>query len=919
MKKEGEAGRRKITQYTRYGALALALFQSLGIAVALESTAGLVLNPGFGFRLTAVVSLTAGTMFLMWLGEQITERGLGNGISILIFAGIAAGLPSAIGGLLELVRTDRKSSAFKLHNRDEVTLSLRKDGEGVVTAADIQTPHDVEIINPDHVIANLSQGGKLDMQIKVEKGRGYVPGNVRRYGDESTKSIGRIVLDASFSPIKRVSYTVESARVEQRTDLDKLVLEIETNGAIAAEDAVRSSAKILVEQLAVFAQLEGGVLDVFDQPGGQTRNNATFDPILLRPVDELELNRAFANCLKPKTSTTSLCAVERLGGANDECGGLGKTHQRAENRALLAGAEPACAGGHHPGDGGAEDDFVGAADHERVPVENWPAPWCKLAEQTDSAPEIESKCGSNGGRRPTGSALAMVGRADPAVPADSAAGHARCHPAMPMEHASNAQQAVATRGQCGGCLDAGAATRAAAPQKTTKPAATKRPATQAAAKRKGAPAGAAMATPWAQALVHAQAQLPDLPELLAELAARTTCGHLLGGASSHAVAPLQLAWSKAQGPAHSGVLQGGLSGLAFAPAAGRGGRRPEHDSGRRRRRHHAAAPGPKGREGLGRAGQPRSEEEKIMFAAIKAKLAVDGNWYTRKSAEVRGVTEETTTGVHRLNEMSAKGTLLSADHQQERFGHQEQVRQPVRLPRIAGGWHQARHRRDDRRQGGLRGRLWRRGQGLRAGAAGAVGPGVGDPRSPLCQNACKALMEGYKVVTMEYAADKCDIFVTTTGNKDIIRHEHMLAMKDQAIVCNIGHFDNEIDVASIVIIPVGVLSGKPQVDQITFPDGKKITLLAKGRLVNLGCATGHPSFVMSASFANQTIAQIELFTKPEAYQVGKVYVLPKILDEKVARLHLKKVGAQLTELSDAQAAYIGVQKQGPYKPETYRY
>jgi DNA-directed RNA polymerase subunit alpha len=189
---------------------------------------------------------------------------------------------------------------FKLHNRDEVTLSLRKDGEGVVTARDIQTPHDVEIINPDHVIANLSQGGKLDMQIKVEQGRGYVPGNVRRYGDESTKSIGRIVLDASFSPVRRVSYTVESARVEQRTDLDKLIVEIETNGAINAEDAVRASAKILVEQLAVFAQLdgefgEGGILG----GGSNSRANAqTFDPILLRPVDELELTVRSANCLK---------------------------------------------------------------------------------------------------------------------------------------------------------------------------------------------------------------------------------------------------------------------------------------------------------------------------------------------------------------------------------------------------------------------------------------------------------------------------------------------------------------------------------------------------------------------------------------------------------------------------------------------
>ncbi|AMM24310.1 DNA-directed RNA polymerase subunit alpha [Variovorax sp. PAMC 28711] len=189
-----------------------------------------------------------------------------------------------------------KGVVFKLHNRDEVTLSLRKDGEGPVLASDIQTPHDVEIINPDHVIANLSQGGKLDMQIKVEKGRGYVPGTMRRYADEPTKSIGRIVLDASFSPVKRVSYTVESARVEQRTDLDKLLVEIETNGAITAEDAVRASAKILVEQLAVFAQLEGGELAAFDAPA--PRSAQQFDPILLRPVDELELTVRSANCLK---------------------------------------------------------------------------------------------------------------------------------------------------------------------------------------------------------------------------------------------------------------------------------------------------------------------------------------------------------------------------------------------------------------------------------------------------------------------------------------------------------------------------------------------------------------------------------------------------------------------------------------------
>jgi DNA-directed RNA polymerase subunit alpha len=189
-----------------------------------------------------------------------------------------------------------KGVVFKLHNRDEVTLSLRKDGDGPVTAGDIQTPHDVEIINPEHVILNLAHGGKIDMQIKVESGRGYVPGTVRRYGDDSTKSIGRIVLDASFSPVRRVSYTVESARVEQRTDLDKLVLEIETNGAVSAEDAVRASAKILVEQLAVFAQLEGNELAAFDAP--VQRSSQQFDPILLRPVDELELTVRSANCLK---------------------------------------------------------------------------------------------------------------------------------------------------------------------------------------------------------------------------------------------------------------------------------------------------------------------------------------------------------------------------------------------------------------------------------------------------------------------------------------------------------------------------------------------------------------------------------------------------------------------------------------------
>ena len=312
---------------------------------------------------------------------------------------------------------------------------------------------------------------------------------------------------------------------------------------------------------------------------------------------------------------------------------------------------------------------------------------------------------------------------------------------------------------------------------------------------------------------------------------------------------------------------------------------------------------------------PTSEEERIVFAAIKAKLAQDPTWYSRKSAQIIGVTEETTTGVHRLNEMSAKGTLLfrainvndsvTKSKFDNLYGCRESLVDGIKRATdvmIAGkvacvaGY-------GDVGKGSA--------QALRALSAQVWVTEI-DPI-----NALQAAMEGYKVVTMEYAADKAAIFVTTTGNKDIIRHEHMVAMKDQAIVCNIGHFDNEIDVASIEKYKWEEV--KPQVDQIEFPDGKKITLLAKGRLVNLGCATGHPSFVMSNSFANQTLAQIELFTRPDAYEVGKVYVLPKVLDEKVARLHLKKVGAMLTELTDEQAAYIGVKKEGPYKPDTYRY
>ncbi len=205
---------------------------------------------------------------------------------------------SAIDGVQEDVvhiMLNLKGVVFRLHNRDEVTLVLRKEGEGPVTAGDIQTPHDVEIINPEHVIAHLSSGGKLDMQIKVEKGRGYVPGNLRRYGDEPTKSIGRIVLDASFSPVRRVSYSVENARVEQRTDLDKLVMEIETNGAIAPEEAIRQSARILVEQLAFFGQID---VNPIDSMVPAVSRPTPFDPILLRPVDELELTVRSANCLK---------------------------------------------------------------------------------------------------------------------------------------------------------------------------------------------------------------------------------------------------------------------------------------------------------------------------------------------------------------------------------------------------------------------------------------------------------------------------------------------------------------------------------------------------------------------------------------------------------------------------------------------
>jgi adenosylhomocysteinase len=312
---------------------------------------------------------------------------------------------------------------------------------------------------------------------------------------------------------------------------------------------------------------------------------------------------------------------------------------------------------------------------------------------------------------------------------------------------------------------------------------------------------------------------------------------------------------------------------------------------------------------------PGSEEERELFAAIRAKLAVDATWYTRKSAQIIGVTEETTTGVHRLKEMSAKGTLLfrainvndsvTKSKFDNLYGCRESLVDGIKRATdvmIAGkiavvaGY-------GDVGKGSA--------QALRALSAQVWVTEI-DPI-----NALQAAMEGYRVVTMDEAASQGDIFVTATGNKDVITHDHMARMKDQAIVCNIGHFDNEIDIASVEKYQWEEI--KPQVDHIIFPDGKRIILLAKGRLVNLGCGTGHPSYVMSSSFANQTIAQIELFTRQGSYDVGQVYVLPKHLDEKVARLQLSKLGAKLTELSEAQAAYIGVSKQGPYKPDSYRY
>jgi adenosylhomocysteinase len=313
---------------------------------------------------------------------------------------------------------------------------------------------------------------------------------------------------------------------------------------------------------------------------------------------------------------------------------------------------------------------------------------------------------------------------------------------------------------------------------------------------------------------------------------------------------------------------------------------------------------------------PQSEEETALFDSIRKRLSTDPGWYERQLKSIVGVTEETTTGVKRLYQMAANGELafrainvndsVTKSKFDNLYGCRESLVDGIKRATdvmvagkvaVVAGY-------GDVGKGSA--------QALRALSAQVWVTEI----DPIC--ALQAAMEGYRVVTMEYAADKADIFVTATGNRDVITFEHMKHMKDQAIVCNIGHFDNEIDIASVKD-HCRWDNIKPQVDHIIFPDGKRIIMLAEGRLVNLGCGTGHPSFVMSSSFANQTIAQIELWTHRDDYESGKVYVLPKHLDEKVARLHLKKIGAMLTELSPGQASYIGVSVDGPYKPDTYRY
>ena len=317
-------------------------------------------------------------------------------------------------------------------------------------------------------------------------------------------------------------------------------------------------------------------------------------------------------------------------------------------------------------------------------------------------------------------------------------------------------------------------------------------------------------------------------------------------------------------------------------------------------------------------GKPDSEEATVLFASIKAKLKQDKTWYSTRLSNIKGVTEETTTGVHRLYQMHERGELkfpginvndsVTKSKFDNLYGCRESLVDGIKRATdvmVAGkvavvcGY-------GDVGKGSA--------QALRALSAQVWITEI----DPIC--ALQAAMEGYRVVTMDYACDKADIFVTATGNYHVIDHQHLVKMKDQAIVCNIGHFDSEINVASIEKYPWEEI--KPQVDHVKMPSGNRIILLAKGRLVNLGCATGHPSYVMSSSFANQTIAQIELWTESQKgsnkYPIG-VYTLPKHLDEKVARLQLKKLNAQLTTLTEAQASYIGVPVNGPYKTEHYRY
>jgi adenosylhomocysteinase len=309
-----------------------------------------------------------------------------------------------------------------------------------------------------------------------------------------------------------------------------------------------------------------------------------------------------------------------------------------------------------------------------------------------------------------------------------------------------------------------------------------------------------------------------------------------------------------------------------------------------------------------------NEEEEVLFASIKQRLKAKPGWYGENARNIKGVTEETTTGVHRLYEMQKKGTLLwpainvndsvTKSKFDNLYGCRESLVDGIRrgtdvmmagkVAMVAGYGDVGKGSAASLRQAGCRVLV--------------------SEIDPIC--ALQAAMEGYEVTTMEDAAPRADIFVTATGNVDVITVEHMRAMKDRAIVCNIGHFDSEIQVAALKNFKWSNV--KPQVDEIEFPDGKRLILLSEGRLVNLGNAMGHPSFVMSSSFANQTLAQIELFTNQGKYK-KEVYTLPKHLDEKVARLHLDKIGVKLTKLSGKQAEYIGVPQQGPYKPETYRY